>query len=166
MLKTRQIAVNQVNNLQVFRDFIFNIFKKRYKKTADYQSQLQTISSLLSESSPKLDGRVFYNVLTYLNEDIDMICKSFFRQHNAQILDSLKKTDNKFFNLISPYLNSQNQISERSQIKSKRFNRLFSGELKELYAEEIYGLATAFGVEPSQLFEYFYGDGERPVVGM
>ena len=69
-------------------------------------------------------------------------------------------------NLISRYLNSQNQISESSKVSSKRFNRLFAGELKELYADEVYGLAKAFDLKPNQLFDYFYDNGERPVVGV
>ncbi|PRD46913.1 helix-turn-helix domain-containing protein [Sphingobacterium haloxyli] len=156
--------MNQNNNLNSFREFILETLKKRFKKTIEYREKLQTVSTLLSDSSPKLDGRVFYNVLKLLNEDIDKVCKTFYSQHSAHILDSLKKTENRFANLISPYLNSQNQISESSQISSKRFNRLFAGELKELYADEVYGLAKAFDLKPSQLFEYFYGDGERPVV--
>jgi len=157
--------VNQGDNLTLFKEFISNILKKRFKISIEYRDKLQAISSILSESSPKLDGRVFYKVVKYLNQDIDTICKAFYRKNTAHILDSLKRTDNRFANLISPHLNSQNQISESSKISSKRFNRLFAGELKELYAEEVYGLAKAFNLKPSQLFEYFYGDGERPVVG-
>lgn len=67
---------------------------------------------------------------------------------------------------IYPYLNSQNQISDSSKIIAKRFNRLFSGELNGLYADEIYGLSQALARKPSQLFEYFYGEGERPIIGL
>ena len=158
--------MNQNNNLNSFSEFISGILKKRFKKPVEYREKLQTVSTLLSDSSPKLDGRVFYKVLKFLNEDIDKICKTFYSQNAAHILDSFKSTENRFINLISPFLNSQNQISESSQINSKRFNRLFAGELKELYADEVYGLAKAFDLKPSQLFNYFYGDGERPVVGV
>lgn len=67
---------------------------------------------------------------------------------------------------IYPYLNSQNQISDSSKIIAKRFNRLFSGELNELYADEIYGLSKALACKPSQFFEYFNGEGERPIIGL
>lgn len=158
--------MNQENNLKKFRDFIFNILKRKFKSTIERSNKLESISLLLFKSSPKLDGRIFYDVLIYLEEDIDETCKAYFNGHQATVLSSLTNSENLFFKLISPHINSQNQISDSSKINSKRFNRLFLGELQELYADEVFGLAIAFSLKPSQLFNYFYGDGERPVVGV
>lgn len=157
---------NQPTKLKHFSNHISSILKKKIKDKSELKKKYEQISNILNESSPKLDGKIFYKVLIFLEEDIDSFCINHFSKHEGYILASLKKNGNLFHDLIYPYLNSQNQISDSSKIIAKRFNRLFSGELNELYADEIYGLSKALGCKPSQLFNYFYGDGERPIIGL
>jgi hypothetical protein len=156
----------QLNKLEEFFKYILSILKKKIKNKSELKNKSKEISNLLSESSPKLDGRIFHKTLIFLGEDIDTFCNNYFNKHEGYILASLKKNENLFHDLINPYINSQNQISDSSKIIAKRFNRLFSGELKELYPDERYGLSKALACKPSQLFDYFYGEGERPVIGL
>ncbi|RKE45358.1 hypothetical protein [Sphingobacterium detergens] len=156
----------QSNKLELFSKHISSILKKKIKDRSALKKKSEEISNLLSESSPKLDGRIFHKVLIILGEDIDAFCNNYFGKHEGHILASLEKNGNLFHDLINPYINSQNQLSDSSKIIAKRFNRLFSGELKELYADEIYGLSKALACKASELFDYFYGDGPRPMIGI
>ncbi|WP_312185293.1 hypothetical protein [Sphingobacterium sp.] len=160
------MAEYQTNKLDEFSKYISIILKKKIKNKLELKNKAEEISNLLSESSPKLEGRIFYKILIFLEEDIDTFCNKYFVKHEGYMLASMKKNENLFHDLINPYINSQNQISDSSKIIAKRFNRLFSGELKELYADEIYGLSKALEFSPKQLFEYFYGDGPRPRIGI
>lgn len=157
---------NQLNKLESFTKHILSIIDKKFKNKLEHKNKSQQILDILNGSSPKLDGRIFYRVLIILGEDIDEFCDNYFGKHEGYILESLKKNGNLFHDLIYPFTNSQNQISDSSKIIAKRFNRLFSGELTELYADEIYGLSKAFAWKPKQLFDYFYGDGERPMINI
>ncbi len=153
-----------MSNLRKFKKYILEILKKKFTDSEKYKEANDFVTKVLAGSSPKLDGKIFYNILTYIGLDIDETCTEYFESNNAYTLKSLAPSENLFYNLISPFINSQNQVSDSSNIKGKRFNRLFSGELTELYAQEINDLAIALNNNPSQLFEYFYNNGERPIV--
>lgn len=45
-------------------------------------------------------------------------------------------------------------------------NKLQKEDQKIYIQGKFKGLAIAFGLKPSQLFNYLYGDGERPLVGL
>jgi len=34
------------------------------------------------------------------------------------------------------------------------------------YSYQVYALAKTLQIKPSQLFDYFHGDGERPIIGI
>lgn len=68
--------------------------------------------------------------------------------------------------IFKPMINSKRQLSEASGIKETRLGEIFDERFEEMYAYEVFGLATAAGLKASQLFNYFYGDGSRPVVGL
>ena len=155
-----------MNNLDKFETFIFETLKTTFTDSEEYETALAFVVQSLSKSSPKLEGQVFYSILIHLDLNIDKTCKEYFKNSEARTLDSLECSDNLFRNLISPYINSQNHISNNSDILGKRFNRLFSGELTELYAHEVYNLSITLNTKPSQLFEYFYGGGERPLISL
>ncbi len=36
----------------------------------------------------------------------------------------------------------------------------------DFYPYQVYALAKISQIQPSQLFDYFYGDGERPIIGL
>ncbi|MGE8425055.1 MAG: hypothetical protein ACN6PI_19625, partial [Sphingobacterium siyangense] len=36
----------------------------------------------------------------------------------------------------------------------------------DFYPYQVYALAKISQIKPTQLFDYFYGEGERPVIGL
>ena len=68
--------------------------------------------------------------------------------------------------LLFDYFKPQNFIEDKTEIDNVRLNKLLTDPLKRPYAEELYNIAKLLQIKPSQLFEYFYGDGERPMIGL
>lgn len=155
-----------MNNKTRFEVYILDIVQRKFTDSAECKLITEKVLEILSKSSTRLDGQIFYDILKFLNLDIDNICEQYFQDKNSKVLNSLTASSNLFRDLISPYVNSQNQLSDSSDIKGKRFNRLFSGELSELYAHEVYDLSIALNAKPHILFEYFYGNGDRPIIGL
>lgn len=149
-----------------FEAFILNKLQTSIKEAESLKKTSDNILRILSKSSPKLEGDVFYEILLYTGLDIDKLCVEYFIEKGSSVLTSLTSSENLFRNLISPHINSQNQFSKSSDIKDKRFNRLFSGELTDLYAHEVNDIAIALNTKPSLMFKYFYGNGERPIIGL
>ena len=100
-------------------------------------------------------GKVFYSVSKFLNIDIDHLCIKVFKDYKWLPLFNDGEFQTKIQAFIYPYVNSSNTISAAAGIEKTRFSRLQKGELEELYADEVYGLAKAFSLKPSQLFDYF-----------
>jgi len=152
------------NNLtsESLKDFCLKILKKELKGRK-LEQRFKELSQLVGDRQYVL-GKTFYSVSKFLNIDIDQLCIKVFKDYKWRPLSNVGEFQTKIQAFIYPYVNSSNTISAAAGIEKTRFSRLQKGELKELYADEIYGLAKAFGLKPSQLFDYFYGDGERPVV--
>lgn len=108
----------------------------------------------------------FYNTLVSLNEDIDETCNTLFKKLSIHKLDILPESDNKLMDFLTPFTKDSKEISSAMGIESPRLSKLKSGESKSLFPNEVYSLAKAFSLKPSELFDYFYGDGERPKVGV
>lgn len=154
-----------MSNLEKFGFYIIEVLKTNITDTHALNEKIEFIKESLEASSPKLDGKVFYSLINNLDFQLESICRDYFKDSRAIRLGNLEKSDNLFKNLISPIINSQNQVSESAKITVKRFNRLFSGELTDLYAHEIYDLSIALDIEVSSLFEYFYNNGKLPIIG-
>ena len=155
-----------INNLtsETLKTLCFKILKKELKGRK-LEQKFKELSQLIGDRQYVL-GRVFYSVSKSLDIDIDLLCTKVFKDYKWLPLFNNVEFQTKIQTFIYPYVNSANNISVAAGIEKTRFSRLQKGELKELYADEVYGLARAFDLKPSQLFEYFYGDGERPVVGI
>jgi len=151
-------------NLISFKHFIGDILNKKHKGKFNYSDIKEQIESILEDETSRLSARSFYNVVSVLDEDIDNLCKIFFKSHPAFKLTSLENHKNKMQGLFKPMINSKRQLSEASGIKETRLGEVFDERYDEMYSYEVYGLAIAGGLKPSQLFDYFYGDGLRPVV--
>lgn len=108
----------------------------------------------------------FFDTINLLNLDIDSLCEKLFNDDYFKEIDFSMQSGNKLKDFLSIYTRDVTSVAHSAGIENSRLNRLLSGEFKHLYPDEVYGLAKAFRVKPSQLFEYFYGDGERPVVGI
>src|SRR5690606_31741602 len=153
-------------NFNSFKRFATDLIDKKYKGKFFYSDIKEQIKSILEGETSKLSAKSFYKVVLVLDEDLDKLCKQFFKDHPAFQLNSLENLTNKMQGLFRPMINSKKQLSEASGIKETRLGEVFDERFEEMYSYEVYGLATAAGLEPSQLFEYFYGDGPRPIVGV
>lgn len=108
----------------------------------------------------------FYNVIQLLDLDIDELSEHFFKTHSFSLINLAPESENRLKDFLTPYIQDLKNISKASNIENTRLSRLLSGEFINLYPSEVYGLAKSFGLNPSQLFDYLYGDGDRPVVGL
>lgn len=153
-------------NLKSFKDFIEIILEKKFRGKFNYSEINTTIENILINETSKLTAFSFYKVLQIIGDDFDKICLAFFKDHSAFKLESLNHNANKLDNLFAPLINSRKELSKASSIKETRLSELFKKRFDHLYAYEAFGLSIAAGLKPSQLFEYFYGDGPRPVIGI
>ncbi|TJZ60059.1 hypothetical protein FAZ15_14335 [Sphingobacterium olei] len=145
-----------------FKATVEKIIRNRNEES---EAILELISGIIGDRS-FIMGKVFNAVANIAEIDIDLLCSELFEDYKWELVIDLSKAKTKLQAFIMIYANSNNSISTASGMEKSRFSRLQNGELQELYADEVYGLAKAFGLKPSQLFNYFYGDGERPVVGL
>jgi len=152
-------------NSQTFKSLTDEILTNNFRGKMSYGETQVKVNQILKNETARLTAKSFYNVILLLNQKVDIVCRRFFQGHPAKKLESLEQSPNKLQNLFNPLLNSRAQLSKASGIKETRLGELFQKKFDEIYASEIYGLAIAAGLKPSQLFDYFYGDGERPVVG-
>lgn len=153
-------------NIHIFKTFVNTILDKKHKGKFHYSELKEEIESVLETEPLKLSGKSFHKVVLILKEDIDEVCKQFFKGYPAVKLASLKGHSNKMQSLFGPIINSKSQLGSAARIKDFRLTEIFNNGSEAMYAYEVYGLAIAAGLKPSQLFHYFYGDGERPVVGV
>lgn len=163
-----KLNINNLNNNELntitFLDFALKIVSKNYtgKSKRDVETQIKktlgTRKLILATS--------FYSVLKLLDLDVDLLSEKFFKNHKFSPLDLTPESDNRLKDFLSPYILDVKTVSNAANIENTRLSRLLSGEFTHLYPNEVYGLSKAFGLNSSQLFEYFYGNGSRPVVGV
>jgi hypothetical protein len=148
---------------EFFSTFILKSISKRFsgKEKRDFELRVKELLG----TRKNILARNFYDVITLLGLDIDLICEKLFKKHKFKLIRHVGDSSNKLRFFLSIFLQDVTQIALATGIENSRITRLLSGEFKNLYPDEVYGLAKAFDLKPSQLFEYFYGDGERPVVG-
>lgn len=104
-----------------------------------------------------LTGKLFYDLYKKHNFNITLFCKKVFTLSKAQKLSPTTAHNNPLALLLNPFLNSQKEFYTRADIGSSRLNRILNPEKHlDLYADEVYGIATAIGIEPLILFEYFF----------
>ena len=145
-------------------DIVSKMLKKQYKGKL-FEKKLDEIREIIGDRQYVL-GQTFYSVSAYMQIDVDEFCDVVFDYYGWSALFEEQEYTTKLQAFVSPHIKSANKVADSSGIERTRFNRLQKGELKELYASEVYGLAKAFSLKPSQLFSYFYGNGKRPVVGV
>ncbi|WP_270089136.1 hypothetical protein [Sphingobacterium sp. SYP-B4668] len=124
---------------------------------------LETIDHIIGERN-FITGKVFYNIANITKTDIDFLCDLFFSKYKWEIILNLDNAKTKLQAFLMIFSNSSNNISKSSGVEKSRLSRLQNGELKELYADEIFGLAKSLGTSPRLLFEYLYGEGKKLVL--
>lgn len=148
-----------------FRRYIDSVLKKRTKSKSDFDNEKDQIQTLMASQDGKLFGNIFYLIINKIEEDIDKVCDILFHDYVWELLDDVKENETKLAKFIYHYTRSDEQIAKAAGIQPSQFNRVKNKKDKDFYAHEVFGLAKTCGLKPSQLFHYFYGDGERPVVG-
>lgn len=165
-IKKSQYTDFKRNKFISFKKYINSLIKRRYPRKAEYELNQDKYQSLISSLGDELYGKTFYTILKELEEDIDKASSTLFKDYNWTKIEKTELASTKLAQFISSITKSEAEIAEAAGIKKARFNRVKNSEVEDLYAWEVYGLAKALGLKPSQLFDYFYGDGERPVVGV
>lgn len=153
-------------NTVAFRSFIKEYVNENYKNLPILSRKIEMLDLLLENETAKLTARTFFNVIKYLELDLKTICNLFFRTIPSIELKSIKSSGNKLKNLLGPYFNSKLELVSASGIKETTLNELFENKFDRIYAYEVCAIAISFGIEPHILFNYFYGDGERPIIGL
>lgn len=147
-----------------FKIFILKSLTKKYS-SGEKRKLEKEIDKLLGTRELVL-GKTFYTIVNLVKLDINEVCLNLFSNATPSNLILFPDSDNKINNFISTYLGDLRLVSEASGIEYNRLTKLFNGEYKNAYPEDVNGLAIAYGLKPSQLFEYFYGEGPRPIIGI
>ncbi len=152
--------------IKKFRQYIDSLLKTRFPKKSEYDRERDKIQDLIVSEGSELYGKMFYLVIMELDDDINKACDALFFDHRWELLGNLKEDATKLAQFLYSYTRSDRKIATASGIKNVQLNRVKNGINEDLYAFEVYGLAKAFDLKPSELFDYFYGNGPRPVVGV
>lgn len=153
-------------NIEFIR-YIAKWVKKQHKSMAEYEQAQSAVDSLISQLGGELTGKLFHAVLQLVKLDIDIACQDLFSDYKLNALPPPKLGSSKLGIFISGVTRSEEDLAKAIGVSKTHFsNSKNDKDGEELFAYEIYALAILFNLKPSQLFEYFYGDGERPVIGL
>lgn len=147
-----------------FELFILKGLQKRFN-SAEIRKLKKEIPKLLGTRDLIL-AKTFYEIIKLVKLDIDEVCLALFPNQPSTNLDLLPESENKIRNFLTTYLGDLKLVSKASGIEYDRLRKLFNGEYINAYPEDIYGLSIAFNLKANLLFNYLYGDGERPIVGL
>lgn len=156
--------INNKLKSEYFLECVLAIKSKEFTENSmrEIESQIKdllgTRKFILAES--------FYNVLLILNIDIDDFCDNIFGNLKITALYPLPESDNKLNDFLSPFVQDTKEIASAIGVDNSRLSRLLSGEFKHLYPNEVYSIAKFFGIRTLQLFQYLYGGGMRPIIGL
>lgn len=166
ILKSREIPEYKKQYILIFKNELIDFISKKKHAEREITKEIENIEKLLSDKV-FLMGKRFYDFSVEYDFDLNIFCKKVFASSKANKLNLVIESENLLKALVHPFLHSQSDFYTAADIDKTRFSRLLKlNKLNELYADEVYGLAIAFNLLPSQLFEYFYGDCERPIIGL
>jgi len=152
--------------IKEFRKYVDKVLKERCPRKADFDKERDKIQDIIVAEGPELVGKMFYLVIQELQHDVDTACDDLFSDYSYERLEGLDDRATKLAQFLHDRTRSDRKIAAAANIEKGRLNRVKNGKIEDLYAFEVYSLAKAFGLKPSKLFDYFYGDGPRPVVGV
>lgn len=153
-------------NTVSFRSFLKRYINENYNTSSALSQKIEIIDLFLEKETAKLTAKTFFNVIKSLELDLEIICNLFFKTIPSTKLKSIKSSKNKLEDLLGPYFNSKLELVTSSGIKETTLNELFDNKFDRIYAYELSAIAISFGIEPHIMFNYFYGDGERPIIGL
>lgn len=151
-------------NPELLKGIIEKILNER-EENNNTNELLHSTGSLLG-TRKTIRGAIFLEISILTGIDIDILCARVFSNTTYELLVDLSKAKTKLHAFMMIHSNSDRKISELTGIETSRLSRLQDGKIKDMYADEVYSIASIFGLKPSQLFDYFYGNGERPIIGL
>ncbi|MCL6220664.1 hypothetical protein [Zunongwangia pacifica] len=153
---------NNILSTDFFLKFIFKLISKEYSGKS--KKKLENVIEDIVGTRNLVLAESFYNVTQLLNINIDVVCDKLFKDYKFKRLHLISESDNKLKNFLSPFVKGSKDIALAANIENTRFSRLLKGEFVHLYPSEVYGISKSLDIKPSQLFNYLYGDGERPKI--
>lgn len=147
-----------------FLEFALEIVSKEYKGKTKLDL-VTNIKDILGTRKFVL-AEPFYHIVLMLNLDMDSVCEIMFKDHKLVTLNLVRESNNKLQDFLYPFINDSRIIASSANIEYTRLSRLLKGEFVNLYPNEVYGIAKSFNLLPNELFQYFYGRGDRPVIGI
>lgn len=145
-----------------FLTFALTHLAKKYKGKEKRELEKE-ITKKIGERKSVL-AETFYIISKLIGLDIDKTCVQLLvKDRTFPDLNLFPTGANKLNNFLDTYSKELKEIAASAGIKYNRLVKLNAGDYDNLYPNDVNGIAIAFGVKPSQLFEYFYGEGERPV---
>ena len=122
------------------------------------------VNKLFNDKNTLLYADEFYIIIKSINLEFDSSCDKIFQ--SSQITSPENKWESKLGQLLFDIFKPQSYLENATGIKNVRLNKLLTDINKRPYAEELYLIAKLLQLKPSQLFEYFYGNGERPIIDL
>ncbi|TYR36913.1 helix-turn-helix transcriptional regulator [Sphingobacterium phlebotomi] len=123
----------------------------------------EKVSNYYIEDRTLVYADEFYKIIKCTSLDFDDSCAEIFKDIDITNYESKWQSELGIF--LFGYFKPLSYLQEKTGIDGVRLNKLLTDKKKRPYAAELYLIAKALNLKPSQLFDYFYGDGERPVVG-
>lgn len=123
----------------------------------------EKVSNYYTEESTLVYAEEFYKIIKCTSLDFDRSCEEVFKGIDITTFEN--KWKSKLGEFLFEYIRPQNYLSETTGIDSVRLNKLLKEINKRPYAVEVYLISKVLKIKSSQLFNYLYGDGEKPIVG-
>ncbi|SFT15823.1 helix-turn-helix domain-containing protein [Sphingobacterium wenxiniae] len=124
----------------------------------------EKVSNYYTEESTLVYADEFYRIIKCTPLDFDKSCEEIFKGDVITTFEN--KWRSKLGTFLFEYIRPQNYLSETTGIDSVRLNKLLKETNKRPYAVELYLIAKVLKIKPSDLFKYFYGDGDKPIAGV
>lgn len=154
------------NYINIFKNELILFIEKQNDNERKLSEEKEYIEKALS-GKVYLVGELFYDFWTRYKFDFEVFCKKVFASSKAYKLNLFIDSENPLLKLLNPLLNSQSKFYEASDIEKTRFSRIIkTNKPYELYADEIYGIATALNIEQLELFKYFYMESNQSEINL
>ena len=154
------------NYINIFKNELILFIEKQNDNERKLSEEKEYVEKALS-GKVYLVGELFYDFWIRYKFDFEAFCKKVFASSKAYKLNLFIDSENPLLRLLNPLLNSQSKFYEASDIEKTRFSRIIkSNKPYELYADEIYGIATALNIEKLNMFKYFYMESNQSEINL
>ena len=154
--------------IKEFRNYLYKCIEKSPLKKNERDDKKFEIQGLIVEhGGDNFTGKMFYVTLKHLDQDIDLACENLFHDYNYPGIKQSYEGMNKFSVFVSGICLNDADIASAIGASGSRISRIRnSTDETDFYPFQVYALAKISGILSNQLFEYFYGNGKRPIVGI